>query len=336
MKIVPTHPDQAQPVGMTMLLASSRSTLVLLVYLALSIIVFYQLPVEGRYWLLIPPVVLLMINFIAAGAVRGVMTSNLPLMLFHFALIILVVLSMLGQMSYLKATLELATNEEFAGQLENVRKGAWHDYGLNDVRFTNLGFEINYHKGVKRNNTLNRIALSDADGTLSQVEIGDHVPLVIGHYRFYTSHNKGYAPVFAWKATQAKQSVSGSIHLPAYPTNEYRQALEWQIPGSQLKIWTQLKIEQDVLPLDRDFQFTLPQQHHLVIRYNDSRYELKAGDELELDQGILTYQGLTSWMGYKVDYDWTRPWLLATSLVALFNLFLHFLLKFRKAENALT
>ena len=329
MKTVQTHPDQTQLALLAAMTASNRFTLVLLVYLAASIIGFYQLAAEQRFWFLIPPVLLLIINFMAALVVRRVMLNNIPLMLFHFALIMLVGLSMLGQMSYLKATLELATNEEFSGHLENVQQGIWHQYGLNNTRFTNLGFVINYHKGVKRDNTLNRIAVTGIDGAQKIMEIGDHVPLVIGHYRFYTSHNKGYAPVFEWKGNQAKQSVTGSIHLPAYPVHEYKQALEWQIPGGQQKIWTQLKIEDDVLPLDRDFQFQLPQQHRLIIRQNDQRFELLPGEELELDSGVLKYQGLSSWMGYEVDYDWTRPWLLATCLIALFNLFLHFLLKFR-------
>jgi len=249
-------------------------------------------------------------------------------MVFHFALITLVVLLFFGQMVYFRGTLELSENEEFFGQLENVEQGPWHRYGLERVRFTNLGFRIRYHAGIKRANTVNRIGLTIGKAQQKLMEIGDHVPLVIGHYRFYTSHNKGYAPVFEWRPSGSAEVVTGSIHLPAYPVHEYRQALEWKIPGSDQSLWTMLNIEEDVLPADRAFDFQVPQQHKLVVRYQDQRHELMPGDELTLPQGVLLYRELSTWMGYKVDYDWTRPWLLATVLIGLGALFWHYIAKF--------
>jgi len=231
-------------------------------------------------------------------------------------------------MSFFNATLELAENEEFAGQVENIEQGPWHRYGLSTIRFTNLGFQIRYHKGIKRDKTVNQIGLTLRNGQQQTLEMGDHVPLVIGHYRFYTSHNKGYAPVFEWRPSASTRVVVGSIHLPAYPAHEYRQALEWKVPGSDLKLWTMLNIQENVLPTDREFQFQVPEQHQLVVRHQDKRYALLPGDEIDLPGGRLTYRKLTTWMGYKVDYDWTRPWLLATALIGLMGLFSHFIVKF--------
>lgn len=329
MKTAKIHPNHLASRSLFAIIASNRITLGLLIYLALSITLFYQQPSADRYWLIMLPVLLLLINFIMALVIRRVLINNLPLMVFHFSLFALVILATLGQMTYLKATLELATIEEFSGQLENVKAGLWHDYGLTNTRFTNMGFSINYHKGIKRDNTINRIAFLNHSGVQQVLEIGDHVPLVIGHYRFYTSHNKGYAPVFKWTETNTGKSIVGTVHLPAYPINEYRQALEWKIPGSQQSIWTMLQIEGNVLPEDQAFQFQIPQQHKLIVRHNNQRHELSVGDELDLGGGVLQYQGLTSWMGYKVDYDWTRYWLLITSVMAIISLFLHFFLKFR-------
>jgi hypothetical protein len=274
------------------------------------------------------PTFLLIINFLLALFTRSILKNNWLLMVFHFALIALVILVFLGQLTYLKATLELTTNEEFSGQLENVRQGLWHRYGLTQARFTNLGFEIRYHKGIKRDKTLNKLHLINKDGRSQLIEIGDHIPLIIGHYRFYTSHNKGYAPVFEWLPSGSTEVIVGSIHLPAYPVHEYRQALEWKIPGSAHSLWTLLNIEDEVLPEDRAFDFRVPGQSQLIVRYQDQRHVLKPGDELTLPEGVLRYQKLSTWMGYKVDYDWTRPWLLATALIGLFGLFMHFIMRF--------
>lgn len=335
MKIVKTLPDTVSTSGLIDAYASNRSTLVLLVVLALAITVYYQVSIPQRLWIISVPTGLLILNFLLALATRDILKDNWPLMIFHFAMIVLVLLAFAGRMSFFNATVELAENEEFAGQLENVMQGSWHRYGLSGTRFTNLGFQIRYHPGIKRDKTLNQIRLTMPDGLQQQLEIGDHVPLVIGHYRFYTSHNKGYAPVFEWQPFASTASVVGSIHLPAYPTHEYRQALQWKIPGTDTELWTLLKIEENVLPEDREFDFRVPRQHQLVVRYRDNRYELQPGDDLELPGGILRYQKLTTWMGYKVDYDWTRPWLLATALIGLAGLFVHFVVKFRGAPKTL-
>lgn len=328
MKIAKTLPSFAPRLGLVDALASNRSTLLLLIVLALAITVYYQVSLPQRIWIIALPTGLLILNFLLALATRDILKNNWPLMIFHFALIALVLLVFMGRMSFFKATLELAESEEFTGQLENVQQGPWHRFGLSATRFTNLGFQIRYHAGIKRDKTVNQLLLTTPDGLQQPLEIGDHEPLIIGHYRFYTSHNKGYAPVFEWQPFASSARVVGSIHLPAYPTHEFRQALQWTIPGTDTELWAFLKIEENVLPEDREFNFQVPQQHRLVLRYQDQRHALRPGDELELPGGILRYQKLSTWMGYKVDYDWTRPWLLATALIGLLGLFVHFIVKF--------
>jgi cytochrome c biogenesis protein len=321
-------PKQTGSVGLVSVFASNRTTLMLLVLLSIAITIYYQVSLQQRLWIIVVPTFLLILNFMLALATRDILKNSWPLMIFHFALIALVILAFAGKMSFFNGTLELAENEEFAGQVENIEQGPWHRYGLSATRFTNLGFQIRYREGIKRDKTVNQIALILRNGQQQTLEIGDHVPLVIGHYRFYTSHNKGYAPVFEWRPSASTRVVVGSIHLPAYPAHEYRQALEWNVPGSDLKLWTMLNIEENVLPTDREFQFLVPEQHQLVVRHQDKRYALLPGDEIYLPGGRLTYRKLTTWMGYKVDYDWTRPWLLATALIGLMGLFSHFFVKF--------
>ena len=319
---------------MIALLSSNRFTLLCLVLLAAGSVAYYQFPVPGRIGFVALPTLLLVVNFLFAVAARGILKNNWPLMIFHFALIVLAALGLVSRMSYFQATLELAEHEVFDGnprQLDNLVQGPWHRYGLADAEFSNLGFRINYRTGVKRDRTVNRIALNSADDGQQVVEIGDHVPLVIGHYRFYTSHNKGYAPVFEWLSAGSETPVIGSIHLPAYPINEYRQALEWQVPGSDLKLWTLLRIDENVLPEDRPFEFTVPEAHRIVVRVGEQRFEMAPGERIELDGGVLGYRGLSSWMGYKIDYDWTRPWLLATAIIAILSLFAHYVIKFARA-----
>jgi len=77
------------------------------------------------------------------------------------------------------------------------------------------------------------------DGQFQQATIGDHYPLILAGYRFYTTHNKGFAPSFVWYP-DGGQPQQGTIHLPSYPAHEYQQALSWHIPGTRHEIWTDL------------------------------------------------------------------------------------------------
>ena len=269
---------------------------------------------------------LLIGNFIVAIVRKRILVNKPALMVFHLALILVFVQLIISQLTYLKATTEVGVNQDFGGQLDNIRAGPLHDYGLSGGAFTNLGFQINYLDGIRRDNTLNRVRINGENGDGSVITIGDHIPLVLGHYRFYTSHNKGYAPVFSWIPNQDNRpALRGSVHLPAYPLNEYQQSREWQLPVIDLPIWTMLVIEEEVVPEDRDFSFTIPLQHHLIVRIGQERWTLRPGESIELSDGTLHYDYLSSWMGYTVDYDWTRPWLLFTSLLGIAALFVHYL-----------
>ncbi|HSD61186.1 MAG TPA: hypothetical protein VLC55_10070, partial [Burkholderiales bacterium] len=147
-------------------------------------------------------------------------------------------------------------------------------------------------------------------------------------YRFYTSFNKGFAPVFEWQPTGGARAVAGSVHLPSYPAHETAQAQEWEIPGTGETLWVMLRFDEVILAPDRPSQFRPPERHVLVVRRGEARQELKPGDYLDLPQGRLAYRGLARWMGYAVYSDWTLPWLFATCALAAASLGLHFWNKF--------
>jgi cytochrome c biogenesis protein len=261
-------------------------------------------------------------------ATNAVFRRQMPLLVFHLALIAVVILAAAGRMTYLKGQVEVSVGDEFSGELNASESGPWHVSRLAAVRFANRGFDIEYDAGVKRGRTRNFVIWVDSSGAEQQSTIGDTVPLVVQGYRFYTSFNKGFAPIFLWQPANG-EAHRGTIHLPAYPLHEFRQALEWTPPGSRLVLWTQLQFDDMVLDPERASNFRTPKRHWLVVRSGESRWELRPGQRLSLPGGVLRYEGLTTWMGYNVFYDWTIPWLLAACGLAAISLALHFLLKFR-------
>ena len=307
-------------------LGSLRLTLWLIVLLLLSITAIYLLPLLNSSWLALP-FVLLAINLIAAMSSNKKFRRQLPLVVFHLALLALIILIAAGRLSYLKGWVEVTVGEPFSGKLTSYTAGPLHYWRLDDFSFVLEKFSIDYDPGLQRGATRAHMQWQDKDSEMKRGIVGDHRPLILSGYRFYTSHNKGFAPIFSWQPTGG-EAITGSIHLPAYPANEYRQALEWSPPGSKIIIWTQLQFDELILDPEKSSQFRPPQEHLLVMRIDDQRFELKPGESLELPEGRLIYKQLQTWMGFNVLSDWTMAWLLATGLFAVLALGWHYWRKY--------
>ena len=310
-------------------LASLRLTLAILALLGAAIAYAY-LTRQHATWMLAAPFALFALNLIAAIATHPAFRRQLPLLGFHLALIALVMLIAVSRLTYLKGHIELTEGEWFDGTLTEHEAGAWHVNTLERTRFSNEGFSIQYAQGVRRGPTRNQVRYVDEEGVARNGEIGDTEPLLLHGYRFYTSFNKGFAPMFAWQAKGTTAWQRGSVHLPAYPLHEYRQALEWTPPGSSLALWTMLQIDETLIDPARSFAFRIPEKHRMVVRVGDTRHELLPGQRLDLPQGSLVYEGLRAWMGYQVFYDRTIPWLLASCCMAVLCLAAHFWAKFAR------
>jgi ResB-like family len=266
------------------------------------------------------------INLLAALWVHPAFRRQLPLLVFHLALLALLVLLALGRMTALDGRFELTQGVGFDGTLIESSAGRWHRDGLARLALRHEGFDIDYAPGRRRGATRNRVIWHDANGVTQETVIGDHRPLVVNGYRFYTSSNKGFAPLLTWRPLGG-ESVTGAVHLPSFPVHELRQSREWSLPDGR-SLWVMLQFDETLIDPNSRANFRLPDSHRLVLRMDTRRVELAPGDRVELDGGTLIYDGLRTWMGYRVSYDWTLPWLLAASLLAAFALAWHYTQRF--------
>ena len=307
--------------------ASLRLTLVLFGLLGAALVAV-NLTQWPATWLIAVPCALLAVNLLAAIAAHPAFRLRMPLLVFHLALAAVLLLAAMGRMTHLKGELELSTGDTFEGVLTRTQAAPWHRSKLGEVRFTNAGYAIDYAPGVKRGRTANRIVWRDESGFERESVVGDDVPFTLFGYRFYTSFNKGFAPIVRWQPANGSPVQRGTIHLPSYPLHEHGQAQEWTPPGADAKLWLMLKFDEMLLDPERHSQFRLPQRHTLIVREGARRVELAPGGGMDLAQGTLVYEGLTTWMGYTVFSDWTLPWLVVASLVATAGLAWHFASRF--------
>jgi cytochrome c biogenesis protein ResB len=268
------------------------------------------------------------LNLIAALVVHPLLRRQLPLLVFHLALLALLLLVGIGRLTKLDGRFELVQGEPFDGRLIDHEAGALYRFDLQRWQLRNEGFTIDYAPGRRRGATRNAVSWVDENGKAQRAVIGDHRPLVIGAHRVYTSSNKGFAPVLRWLPAQG-EPVLGAVHLPSYPMHELRQSREWALPDGRA-VWLQLQFdERKLIAPDAAAQFRLPDVHRVVIRVGDARAELAPGQAWRIDGGTLVYEGLRSWMGYRVSHDPTLPWLLAAALTAALALAWHYIVAFR-------
>jgi len=157
--------------------------------------------------------------------------------------------------------------------------------------------------------------------------IGDQTPLVLEGYRFYTTSNKGFAPVFVWQRTGAP-AQRGSVHLPPYPVLQFAQQAQWTLPGTERSLTVRLPLDEELIDYERASRFSLPPSRAIEVVHGGKTQTLQPGASLELAEGRLRYEGLTTWMGYAVFFDWTLPWLAAAAVLAALALGWHFWRRF--------
>lgn len=306
-------------------LASLKFTPVGLLLLGIAAVAVYKFDHSAAPWLALP-LLLLALNLMAAVATNGVFRKQMNLLVFHLALIVLVLLAAAGRLMYLKGTAEITEGTGFGG-LKSRDAGPLHIDRVNQVHFVNDGFEIEYMAGPVLDRMINRVRWQDGKGGERVGEIEPNKPLILFGYRIYPTSNKGFAPLFLWRP-EGGEAVLAAVHLPGYPGNATNQAQTWRPAGSKDDIWVMLEIDEELIPADKPSRFKLPERQKIVVRQRESRWELQPGERVALPGGVLEYQGLRTWMGYRFFYDWTIPWMLAACAVGVLSLSWHFWAKF--------
>ena len=62
----------------------------------------------------------------------------------------------------------------------------------------------------------------------------------------------------------------------------------------------------------------------LVVTVGDQRNELSPGESVSIAEGELRYEGLSTWMGYRIFYDPTINWLFVVAVAGVLGLMQYF------------
>lgn len=317
-------------------LGTTRFTLVGMAMLGIGAALSYDNPVSTPIWVLVVPLFLLALNLLVAIINNPAINRRFGLLMFHVGLLSVVILVAIGRLTHMEGHIELVDGTAFDPQaLFDIHQGPLHRSKLEQIHFIQQGFKVDYRPEMKRGLTHDRILLATDDGVVMPMEIGDDRPLKTHGYRIYSTSNKGFAPRLVWIPDDGQVEM-GTLHMPSYPLLYFRQSNEWTPPGEQqaIKFWLRLETG-----LDKDNAWVLDPSKAkgvLVVNSDGKRSELHPGDSIRLSGGTLQYQKLSSWMGFKVFYDPTLPWLFVSAILAVVGLVMHYWQKFSAEPLILT
>ena len=312
------------------MIGSHNATLALLGLVALVVIAGLAVGIDVGDWMVLPATGLF-VNLLAGLVAHATLRAQPMLFAFHAMLAVLVLLIGLDRLTALKGHVEVTEGAIFDPALATIEAGPLHPYALDQVAFVQGAFEIQYLPGMKRRETVSLLSVPAGAGEWREVRVGDDDPLIAGNYRFYTSFNKGFAPVITYTGADG-QSVTGAVHMPSYPLRDFDQGNEWRPPGwgperEPVKLW--LSLPEPVYDEDNAWTFRKPTDPALVIIDGEERHELTLGQGATLAGGAtFRFDSLSSWMGYTITANLFNAWMMAVAITACLALAVHLGQKF--------
>ena len=238
--------------------------------------------------------------------------------MFHGALAVSLALVALGRLLHFDGRVEVTQGGLLdRSAIEVTSSGPWHGTSWHTLRFEQGAIGVDYAPALKRAQTVSEVTLPDG----RRERVGDTVPLVLDGYRFYTTHNKGFAPLIAFRAPNQPEQ-RGALHMPSYPLFDWKQEQSWRSPqGTVLRFW--LRLDATVNAATAWHFDPSRAAATLVVEVEGRRVELRVGESIDGAFGRLRFEGLAGWMGYRVSHDATLVPLFWCALLGVAGLAWH-------------
>lgn len=273
-------------------------------------------------WMMLLPFSLLVISLVATIITNRRFRTDTPLLVLHLCLLVLAILFLVGRLTYLEGRVTLTQDVAFSGNLDLDIRGPLHGDSIKRVRFMNAGLTEVYPQPGAYRHTYNQVIWWDDAGTPHVAEIGDDRPLLMNGYRISTSRQRGVSPVLKWQPNDGTPPVLGSLQLGQTMANVFDSAASVPLPNG-LSAWVGLESKPGAVPKRIGEQADMgvySMDHVLIIRIGETRHELRIGDSIDIPGGRLSYEKVLTWMGYRVAYDPTISWIVATIAIGVGSL----------------
>lgn len=305
-------------------LASLRLTLVGMITLALLAILGSRNPDVGT-GITIIPLVILVVNLLAALLTNRSFRTQTGLLVFHIGLLLVFACIGLSVLLRYDGHVEVLQGGAFdAEQVETVVQGWWHDDRLEDIRFYQGEVRVDYLPGLNRQETHSAVEYSDASGKMRRITVGDTRTVTVDGYRIAATFNKGFALLLQWTGADGRE-VLGAIHMPSFPAFDWKQVTSWTTPAGQ-QVEVELDFDEPVSSDGSEWTFgntDMPYSIYISIE-GGPQQTIRHGESAELAGGVVRAVDLRVWMAYRIEYLPLLSWMLVAAMLAITGLAMHF------------
>ena len=305
-------------------LASLRLTLLGMILLAV-LAVLGSRDADIGTGVTVVPLVILIVNLVAALLTNRSFRTQTGLLVFHIGLLLVFACIGLTLLLRYDGHVEIVQGGAFdAGLVETVEQGRWHDSRLGDIELYQGEVQVNYLPGLNRQDTRSTIEYRAASGELRHITVGDTRAANIDGYRFAATFNKGYALLLHWTGADGREAL-GAVHMPSFPSFDWEQVTTWTTPAGQ-EIELELEFDQRVSDDRADWSFgrtDMPYSVHFM-PVGEPQRSIRSGESVELAGGLVQVVDLRVWMAYQIEYLPFLPWMFVAAMLAIIGLTLHF------------
>lgn len=291
--------------------------------LLLLSIIFYDLKISdlSPIWMALC-LALLCLNLLTVVVVRPQFRRQPGLLMFHLCLAAVAGLAALQSLVIFDARIEQVEYQPFdVENVEIITRGPWHTGQLGEIQFLQGKVTVDYRPELRRGQTHSTVYHQQA-GVQQSTIFGDTRSYQARGYRFVTTSNKGYVLTLTWMDNNGGQ-ISGSIHMPSYPLQEWNQRQQWQTPAGET---VTLMLELPPVPAAVAWQLSSDNfdGRVLLVRPDGTELELAMNTAVKLAGGSLELAGVGLWIGYRIEYNPLLPWLFASAALGVAALGWHF------------
>ena len=305
-------------------LASLRLTLLSMILLAV-LAVLGSRDADIGTGVTVVPLVILIVNLVAALLTNRSFRTQTGLLVFHMGLLLVFACIGLTLLLRYDGHVEIVQGGAFdAAQVETVERGWWHDDQLGEVELYQGEVQVNYLPGLNRQETRSTVEYRAASGELRRITVGDTRTVNIDGYRFSATFNKGFALLLHWTGADGREAL-GAVHMPSFPSFDWQQVTTWTTPAGQ-EVEVELDFDQRVSDDLADWMFgrtDMPYSVNVRVAGEPLR-SIRSGESLELAGGLVQVADLRVWMAYRIEYLPFLPWMFVAAMLAIVGLTLHF------------
>lgn len=257
----------------------------------------------------------LAVNLMLAILVREKIRHNLPLLVFHIALLLIMLSVVVSRLTYFKGWAIMSENETLRQPTGIINQGPWHRSKLNSMPVLQQSFLAYFDEEGRRLDTESWLQPFDAKEAIliTNKETAD-----VAGYQFTISNNLGFSVDLTWISGQG-DIIRGLLQMPSQISQPETQGRKLILPDITDDIWLGLEIESARKSFFYPY-FSIPDHFYFTVVVGSESQQLKLGESIDLFGGTLILNNIIPWIGYEMYYDPAIYFLLIASIIAVIAL----------------